>query len=78
MSEDEQITGVSDNAYNLSSVLFHAAEGGQVYDKYIEDAERSGHEEVDTVLPRGARRTRQARPASQVLACAAIARAVIG
>ncbi len=46
MSEDEQITGVSDNAYNLSSVLFHAAEGGQVYDKYIEDAERSGDEEL--------------------------------
>ena len=46
MSEDEQITGVSDNVYNLSNVLFHAAEGGQVYDKYIEDAERTGDEEL--------------------------------
>ncbi len=40
MSEDEQITGVSDNVYNLSSILFHAATGGQAYNKYIEDAER--------------------------------------
>ncbi len=46
MSEDEQITGVSDNVYNLSSLLYHAAEGGQVYDKYIEEAERTGDEEV--------------------------------
>ena len=46
MSQDEQITSVSDNVYNLSSVLFRAAEGGQVYDKYIEDAERTGDEEL--------------------------------
>ncbi|MDQ4001753.1 MAG: hypothetical protein M3283_12290 [Actinomycetota bacterium] len=46
MSEDEQITGLSDNVYNLSSVLYHAAEGGQVYDKYVEDAERTGDQEL--------------------------------
>lgn len=46
MSEDEQITGLSDNAYNLASVLYHAAEGGQVYDKYIDDAERTGDQEL--------------------------------
>jgi hypothetical protein len=46
MSEDEQITGLSDNVYNLSSVLFHAAEGSQVYDKYIEDTERTGDQEL--------------------------------
>jgi hypothetical protein len=27
--EGEQITGVSDNAYNLTSVLYHAAQGGR-------------------------------------------------
>ncbi len=37
---------MSNNAYNLSSVLFHAAEGGQVYDKYIDDAEQSGDREL--------------------------------
>ena len=42
MSESEQKTGLSDNVYNLTSVLYHAGEGGQVYDKYIEDAEREG------------------------------------
>ena len=38
--EGEQFTGVSDSVYNLSSVLYHAAEGGTLYAKYIEDAER--------------------------------------
>ena len=46
MSESEQVTGISDNVYNLTSVLFHAAEGGQVYDKYIDDAERAGDQEL--------------------------------
>jgi hypothetical protein len=27
--EGEQLTGVSDNAYNLISVLYHAAQGGR-------------------------------------------------
>ena len=38
--EGEQLTGVSDNVYNLSSVLYHAAQGGTLYAKYIEDAEK--------------------------------------
>lgn len=46
MSESEQVTGLSDNAYNLSSVLYHAGQGGQVYDKYIQDAEREGDDEL--------------------------------
>ena len=46
MSESEQVTGLSDNVYNLSSVLYHAGEGGQVYDKYIEDAERENDNEL--------------------------------
>lgn len=46
MSESEQKTGLSDNVYNLSSVLYHAGEGGQVYDKYIEDAERENDNEL--------------------------------
>ncbi len=46
MSESEQKTGLSDNVYNLTSVLYHAGEGGQVYDKYVEDAEREGDQEL--------------------------------
>ena len=46
MSESEQKTGLNDNAYNLSSVLYHAGQGGQVYDKYIEDAERENDNEL--------------------------------
>ena len=65
MSQDEQITSVSDNVYNLSSVLFHAAEGGQVYDKYIEDAERTGDEELSQffreVRDEDARRAQRAK-----------------
>ena len=38
--------GVSDNAYNLTSVLYHAAQGGTQYAKYIEDAEAEGDQEL--------------------------------
>jgi rubrerythrin len=42
----QQLTGVSDTVFNLGSVFYHAAEGGQVYAKYIEDAEREGDQEL--------------------------------
>ncbi len=46
MSNGEQVTGVKDTVYNLTSVLYHAAEGGTVYAKYIEDAEQEGDQEL--------------------------------
>lgn len=46
MSNGEQQTGVRDTRYNLVSVLYHAAQGGQVYAKYIEDAEQEGDQEL--------------------------------
>ena len=42
----QQLTGVSDAVFNLGSVFYHAAEGSQVYHKYIEDAERDGDQEL--------------------------------
>ncbi len=46
MSNGEQVTGVKDTVYNLTSVLYHAAEGGTVYAKYIDDAEQEGDQEL--------------------------------
>jgi rubrerythrin len=43
---DERATGTPNTIYDLSSVLFHALEGGASYDTYIEDAEREGDEEL--------------------------------
>jgi rubrerythrin len=42
----ERLTGIGDTVFNLGSVFYHAAEGGQVYAKYIEDAEREGDTEI--------------------------------
>lgn len=42
----QQLTGISDTVFDLTSVFYHAAEGGQVYAKYIEDAEREGDQEL--------------------------------
>ena len=42
----QQLTGISDTVFDLTSVLYHAAEGGEVYAKYIEDAEREGDQEL--------------------------------
>jgi hypothetical protein len=42
----ERATRTSNTIYNLSSVLFHAFQGGASYDTYIEDAEREGDWEL--------------------------------
>ena len=46
MAEGERATGTPNTIYDLSSVLFHALEGGASYDTYIEDAEREGDREL--------------------------------
>jgi hypothetical protein len=42
----ERATGTPNTIYDLSSVLFHALEGGASYDTYIQDAEEAGDEEL--------------------------------
>jgi hypothetical protein len=42
----ERATGTPNTIYDLSSVLYHALEGGASYDTYIEDAEREGDQEL--------------------------------
>jgi hypothetical protein len=42
----ERATGTPNTIYDLSSVLFHALEGGASYDTYIDDAEREGDQEL--------------------------------
>src|ERR687884_1847857 len=42
----ERATGTANTIYDLSSVLFHALEGGASYDQYIRDAEEAGDEEL--------------------------------
>ena len=42
----ESATGISNARYNLVSVLYHALEGGATYDKYIQDAENEGDQEL--------------------------------
>lgn len=58
-------TGLSDRVYDLTSVLYHAAEGGQVYAGYIEDAEKEGDTELAQffreVQQQDAERTRKAK-----------------
>ena len=46
MSEGNQQTGISNTVYNLTSVFYHAAKGGTVYAKYIDDAAEQGDQEV--------------------------------
>ncbi len=50
MTEGERTTGTPNTIYDLSSVLFHALEGGASYDTYIEDAEREGDQGLGQVF----------------------------
>ncbi len=46
MAGGESATGISNARYNLVSVLYHALEGGATYEKYIQDAENEGDQEL--------------------------------
>lgn len=46
MSGANQTTGASDPTYDLVSVLYHALDGAQTYDKYIQDAQQSGDQQL--------------------------------
>ena len=46
MSDGGDVTGTTDEHYNLVSVLYHALEGGSLYDKYISDAEGAGDDDL--------------------------------
>ena len=39
-------TGAKDKTYNLTSVLYHALQGGENYDQYISDAENEDDDEL--------------------------------
>ena len=46
MAGGESATGISNARFNLVSVLYYALEGGATYDKYIQDAEQEGDQEL--------------------------------
>ncbi len=46
MAEGGEVTGVSDDVYNLISILYHALQGSENYARYAGDAERSGDQEL--------------------------------
>lgn len=42
----EKITGTKDKHYDLISVLYHALEGASTYDRYMQDAQQAGDQEL--------------------------------
>lgn len=49
MSQDmsaQQMTGTRDEHYNLISVLYHALQGAETSQQYIQDAEQGGDQEL--------------------------------
>jgi hypothetical protein len=67
MAEGERATGTPNTIYNLSSVLFHALQGGASYDTYIEDAEREGDEELTEFFRRVREEDRDRASEAQLL-----------
>lgn len=46
MSSANTNTGASDPTYDLVSTLYHALESASTYDKYIQDAQQSGDQQL--------------------------------
>ena len=43
-------TGTQDTTYNLLSIIYHALQGAETYEKYIHDAEQGGAKYVDQAM----------------------------
>ena len=39
-------TGAPNTTYNLTSILYHALQGAETYDKYISDAEKQNDKDL--------------------------------
>ena len=39
-------TGTQDTDYNVVSILYHALQGAETYNQYIQDAQQSGDQEL--------------------------------
>ena len=74
----ERATGTPNTIYDLSSVLFHALEGGASYDAYIEDAEREGDEELTGFFRQVQEEDRDRASEARVLIAARTERATAG
>jgi hypothetical protein len=46
MTSGADITGISNEVYDLVSILYHSLEGAATYEAYVEDAEDSGDQEL--------------------------------
>jgi hypothetical protein len=46
MNNGERATGTPDHDYDLISVLYHALQGGETSELYIDDARAAGDEEL--------------------------------
>jgi rubrerythrin len=46
MTSAEEVTGVRDEHYAVVSILYHALQGAETYQTYINDAERAGDQEL--------------------------------
>ena len=46
MDNGERATGTPDHHYDLISVLYHALQGGETSQMYIDDARKAGDEEL--------------------------------
>jgi hypothetical protein len=46
MDDGERATGTPNDSYDLVSVLYHALQGGETSQQYIDDARKAGDEEL--------------------------------
>ncbi len=46
MADAMHLTGVNDPDYNLISILYHALQGAELYERYKQDARENGDQEL--------------------------------
>ena len=46
MATQSTSTGTRDETYNVISILYHALQGAETYQQYVQDAEQRGDQEL--------------------------------
>lgn len=46
MATEQKTTGVSNEYYNLVSILYHSLQSAQTSNEYIQDAEKAGNKQL--------------------------------
>lgn len=74
----DHTTGTEDKNYDLISVLYHALEGASTYEKYYQDAQQAGDQELAQFFQEVVQQTRKSADRAKELLAKRLSQQPVG